>query len=77
MTEIVKPTDITGINKMQPEEINAFNEQVMQADSVLSNVTDELSDLSQSLYSLNETHEKYTKVSKHVKSQMRNLLGKL
>lgn len=77
MTDIIKPADVTGINKMQPEEINAFNEQVMQADSVLSNVTDELSDLSQSLYNLNETHEKYSKVAKHVKSQMRNLLGKL
>ena len=77
MTEIVKPADVTGINKMQPEEINTFNEQVMQADSVLSNVTDELSDLSQSLYNLGETHERYTKISKHVKSQTRNLLGKL
>ena len=77
MADIVKPTDVTGINKMKPEEINAFNEQVMQADSVLLNVTDELSDLSQSLYNLSETHEKYSKVSKHVKSQMRNLLGKL
>lgn len=77
MADIIKPTDVIGINKMKPEEINAFNEQVMQADSVLLNVTDELTDLSQSLYNLSETHEKYNKVSKHVKSQMRNLLGKL
>lgn len=77
MTDIIKPADVTGINKMQPEEINAFNEQVMQAGAVLDNVTDELKDLSESLYNLHQTREKYEKVSKHVKTQMRTLLGKL
>ena len=77
MADIIKPEGITGIDKMGPSEINAFNEQVMQAGAVLSNVTDELSDLSKSLYQLRETHEKYSKASKQVKSQMRTLLGKL
>lgn len=77
MTDIIKPADVTGINKMKPEEINAFNEQVMQADAVLGNVTDELTDLSASLANLYQTKEKYDKVAKHVKGQMRNLVGKL
>ena len=77
MTDIIKPADVTGINKMKPEEINAFNEQVMQAEAVLGNVTEELKDLNDSLYNLNQTHEKYVKASKQVKSQMRSLLGKL
>lgn len=77
MTDIIKPTDVVGINKMQPDEINAFNEQVMQADAVLNNVTDELTDLSQSLANLYQTKEKYDKVAKRVKGQMRNLVGRL
>ena len=77
MTDIIKPEGVTGIDKMDPNEINAFNEQVMQAGTVLSNVTEELNDLSQSLYQLSETHERYSKASKKVKSQMRTLLGKL
>ena len=77
MANIIKPTDVTGINKMKPEEINAFNEQVMQADAALGNVTDELIDLSASLADLYRTKENYDKVAKHVKGQMRNLVGKL
>ena len=77
MTDIIKPEDVTGINKMQPDEIANFSEQVMQADAVLTNVTDELSDLSNCLYNLSQTKEKYDKVAKHVKGQMRNLVGRL
>ena len=77
MTDIIKPSDVMGIDTMQPEEIASFSEQVMQADSMLSNVTDELSDLSSCLYNLSQTKEKYDKVAKHVKGQMRNLVGKL
>lgn len=77
MTDIIKPANVTGINKMQPEEINAFNEQVMQADAVLDNVTDELRDLSESLNNLHQTHKEYESISRCVKTQMRTLLGKL
>ena len=77
MTEIIKPQDVTNINKMQPNEIAAFSEQVMQADAVLSDVTEELKELSACLSNLNGTKKAYDEIAKRVKGQMRTMVGKL
>lgn len=74
---IITPQDVTNICKRNPDEISAFSEQVMQANAMLGNITDELYDLSQNVADLYQTKEEYDKVAKHVKQQMRNLVGKL
>lgn len=77
MSDIIKPEDVTNINKMSSDDIANMSEQVMKADKVLGDVTMEMENLSNCIYSLNQTKEKYDKVARHVKSQMRTMATKL
>lgn len=71
------PRTVTELKQVTPDEISELSVQVMEADKVMKQSTEELEDLSSSLYSLAETKERYDEVSKKVKGQMRNLVTKL
>ena len=71
------PRTVTELQQVTPDEISELSVQVMEADKVMKQSTEELEDLSSSLYSLAETKEKYDEVSRKVKGQMRNLVTKL
>lgn len=71
------PRTVTELKQVTPDEISDLSVQVMEADKVMQQSTEELEDLSSSLYSLAETKERYDELSKKVKGQMRNLVTKL
>lgn len=71
------PRTVTELKQVSPEEISELSCQVMEADKVMQQCTEELEDLSSSLCSMAETKTKYDEVSKKVRTQMRNLVTKL
>lgn len=73
----ITPRTITELKQVAPEEIAAISEGVLETNKVMGQCADEMEELSQSLYDLSATKERYDKISKQVKGQMRGIFTKL
>ena len=67
----ITPQMVTQITQLSPDEISEVSKNVMDATRYGNQAIDELTHLSQCLSDFVETQERYQKVSKHVKNQMR------
>lgn len=74
---ILTTRHITHLKQVKPEEIRELSEKVMEADKLMTECTEEMEDLSQSLYGFSATKDRYDEAAKKVKGQMRSLLPKL
>lgn len=71
------PRTVTELKQVTPEEISTIAENVMEADKVLRDSTDELEHLSSCLDSLSYSKNKYDEVSKEVKGKLRNIVTRI
>lgn len=74
---ILTTQHVTHLKQVKPDEIRELSEKVMEADKLMAECTEEMEDLSQSLYGLSATKERYDEVARKVKGQMRSLVPKL
>ena len=73
----ITPKTITELKQVTPEEIASISEEVLEADKVMHQTTDELEHLSACLSNLSVTKDKYDEVSGKVKKQMRGMVTRL
>lgn len=74
---LITAEQVTHLKQVEPEGIRQLSEKVMEADKLMTECTEELNDLSNSLYNLSATKDEYDEAAKKVKGQMRNLMPRL
>lgn len=73
----ITPKTITELKQVTPDEISSLAENVMEADKVMTQSTEELEHLSACLSNLSATKDKYDRVGSQVKKQMRALVTRV
>lgn len=74
---ILQAQHITHLKQVKPEEIRELSEKIIETDKLMTECTEELEDLSQGLYCLSATKDKYDEAAKKVKGQIRSLMPKM
>lgn len=67
----ITPQAVTQLTTLQPDEIASVSEQVMDATRIGNRTVDELDNLSRCMSEFVEVQERYYKVAKKVRNQMR------
>ena len=73
----ITPKTITELKQVSPEDIAQISENVLEADRIMGQTTDELEHLSACLHNLSITKNKYDEVTGKVKKQMRQIVTKI
>jgi len=74
---VITPQTITQMTQLGPEEISSLSEQVLDTTQLGNRTIEELTHLGQCLSDFADTQERYNKVSKHVRDQMRYISNHL